>query len=131
MAAAKIIIEARVPSQTTVELCATEAAVLLNAADTIAVFGSNQTAVEGVVADGNLYVCGTGDSDIIAVASTRCDPEGHQGRRHVWCCTGPRTRPRDHRFRPSPLGRNRRRHRHRRVLHAENIDNEEIARTVD
>lgn len=65
---AKIIIEARVPSQTTVELCANEAAVLLNAADTIAVFGSNQTAAEGVVAaDGNLYVCGTGDSDIIAV----------------------------------------------------------------
>ena len=65
---AKIIIEAHVPAQTTVELCANEAAVLLNEEDTIAVFGSNQTAAEGVVAaDGNLYVCGCDDDSIIAV----------------------------------------------------------------
>lgn len=65
---AKIIIEARVPAQTTVELCATEASVILNAADTIAIFGSNQTAAEGVItANQNLFLCGTDDSSIIAV----------------------------------------------------------------
>ena len=65
---AKIIIEVRVPSQTTVELCATEASVILNKEDTIAIFGSNQTSAEGVVtADENLYVCGTSDDSIIAV----------------------------------------------------------------
>ena len=65
---AKIIIEARVPAQTQVDLCANEAAVILNEADTIAVFGSNQTAAEGVLsANNNLFVCGSGDTDIIAV----------------------------------------------------------------
>ncbi|MBR2697187.1 MAG: substrate-binding domain-containing protein, partial [Clostridia bacterium] len=65
---AKIIIEARVPAQTTVELCSNEAAVILNEADTIAVFGSNQVAAEGIImADGNLFVCGSGDDNIIAV----------------------------------------------------------------
>ena len=65
---AKIIIEVRVPSKTTVELCSTEAAVILNEADTIAIFGSNQTAAEGVIAaDANLYVCGTADDTVIAV----------------------------------------------------------------
>ena len=65
---AKIIIEAHAPAQTTVELCATEASVILNAEDTIAVFGSNQTAAEGVItANETLMVCGSGDDDIIAV----------------------------------------------------------------
>ena len=45
---AKIIIEARVPARTTVELCTNEAAVILNEADTIAVIGSNQTAAESM-----------------------------------------------------------------------------------
>ena len=65
---AKIIIEAKVPAQSTVELCANEASVLLNEDDLIAVFGSNQVAAEGVVAaDKNLFKCGTGDDTVIAV----------------------------------------------------------------
>ena len=65
---AKIIIEALVPAQSTVELCANEASVLLNKEDLISVFGSNQVAAEGVVAaDKNLFKCGTGDDTIIAV----------------------------------------------------------------
>ena len=67
-AEAKIIIEARVPAQTTVELCANEAAVILNEADTIAIFGSNQTAAEGILAaDANLFVCGSGEGQILTV----------------------------------------------------------------
>ena len=65
---AKIIIEVRVPSATYVDLCATEASVILNEEDTIAIFGSNQVAAEGVlVANESLYVCGSGDDEIIAV----------------------------------------------------------------
>ena len=65
---AKIVIEVRVPTATLVELCATEAAVILNKADTIAVFGSNQVAAEGIiVANENLFVLGSTDEDIIAV----------------------------------------------------------------
>ena len=91
---AKIIIEAKVPAQSTVELCANEASVLLNEEDLIAVFGSNQVAAEGVVAaDNNLFKCGTGDDTVIAVgfdsgATRCCDPVP---RRH---------RPRDHRSAP-------------------------------
>ncbi len=63
-----MILEVRVPSQTTTELCATEAGVILNESDTIAIFGTNQTGAEGVVtADETLHVCGTGDDQIIAV----------------------------------------------------------------
>lgn len=65
---AKVIIEVRVPSQTTTELCATEAGVILNAADTIAIFGSNQVAAEGVItANEMLNVTGSTDDTIIAV----------------------------------------------------------------
>lgn len=65
---AKVIIDVRVPAQTTTELCATEAGVLLNMADTIAIFGSNQVAAEGVItANETLNVCGVGDDQIIAV----------------------------------------------------------------
>lgn len=67
-ASADVVIEVRVPAQTTTELCATEAGVILNKADTIAIFGSNQVAAEGVVtANETLLVCGTGDDQIIAV----------------------------------------------------------------
>ena len=59
-ASADIIIEVAVPAQTTVELCATEASVILNKADTIGVFGSNQVAAEGILtANGNLGVLGS------------------------------------------------------------------------
>lgn len=65
---AKIIIEVRVPAQTTTELCATEAGVVLNESDTIAIFGSNQVAAEGIItANEILNVCGTADNQIIAV----------------------------------------------------------------
>lgn len=58
---ADVTIEVRVPAQTTVELCATEAGVILNESDTIAIFGSNQPAAEGIItANGTLNVCGEG-----------------------------------------------------------------------
>lgn len=64
---ADIIIEVRVPAQTTTELTAIEAQTILNKDDTIAIFGSNQTAAEGLVtANENLGVLGSGDDDIIA-----------------------------------------------------------------
>ena len=56
-ASADIIIEVAVPAQTTVELCTTEASVIMNKADTIGMFGSNQVAAEGILtANGNLGV---------------------------------------------------------------------------
>ena len=59
-ASANIIIEVAVPAQTTVELCATEASVIMNKADTIGMFGSNQVAAEGILtANENLNVLGT------------------------------------------------------------------------
>ncbi len=65
---ANVIIEVRVPSQTTTELTAIEASTILNQKDTIAIFGSNQTAAEGVVtANDNLSVLGTGEGQIIGV----------------------------------------------------------------
>jgi ribose transport system substrate-binding protein len=65
---ANIIIEVRVPAQTTTELCATEAGVVLNESDTIAIFGSNQVAAEGIItANEMLGVCGSEDTQIIAV----------------------------------------------------------------
>ncbi len=65
---ADVIIEVRVPAQTTTELCATEAGVILNEADTIAIFGSNQVAAEGVItANETLNLCGSEDTQIIAV----------------------------------------------------------------
>lgn len=58
---ADVTIEVRVPAQTTTELCATEAGVILNETDTIAIFGSNQVAAEGVItANETLQVCGEG-----------------------------------------------------------------------
>lgn len=67
-ASADVIIEVRVPSQTTTELCATEAGVVLNEKDTIAIFGSNQVSAEGIVtANETLQICGTDKDKIIAV----------------------------------------------------------------
>ncbi len=68
-ASADIIIEVAVPAQTTVELCATEASVILNKADTIGVFGSNQVAAEGILtANENLNVLGTDPASSILAA---------------------------------------------------------------
>ena len=60
-------IEVAVPAQTTVELCATEASNIMNKADTIAMFGSNQVSAEGVLtANQNLNKLGTGDDQIVS-----------------------------------------------------------------
>jgi ribose transport system substrate-binding protein len=65
---ANVIIEVRVPSQTTTELTAIEASTILNEKDTIAIFGSNQVAAEGIVtANDNLSVLGTSADQIIGV----------------------------------------------------------------
>ncbi|MGN1171292.1 MAG: substrate-binding domain-containing protein [Lachnospiraceae bacterium] len=68
-ASADVIIEVAVPAQTTVELCATEASVILNKADTIGMFGSNQVAAEGILtANENLDVLGTDPETSILAA---------------------------------------------------------------
>ena len=68
-ASANIIIDVAVPAQTTVELCATEASNILNKADTIGIFGSNQVAAEGILtANGNLNVLGSYPSTSILAA---------------------------------------------------------------
>ena len=68
-ASADIIIEVAVPAQTTVEMCATEASVILNKADTIGMFGSNQVAAEGILtANENLDVLGTDPATSILAA---------------------------------------------------------------
>lgn len=68
-ASADIIIEVAVPAQTTVELCATEASVILNKADTIGMFGSNQVAAEGILtANEQLDVLGTDPESTILAA---------------------------------------------------------------
>lgn len=66
---ADIILEVAVPAQTTVEMCATEAANIMNKEDTIAMFGSNQVSAEGVLtADQNLSKLGSDpEKNIIAV----------------------------------------------------------------
>ena len=57
---ADVIIEVSVPAQTTVELCSTAAQAIMSKSDTVGIFGSNQTAAEGVLAaDANLSVLGT------------------------------------------------------------------------
>ena len=67
-ASANVIIEVRVPSQTTTELCATEASAILNQSDTIGLFGSNQVSAEGILtANQNLGKLGSTDDKVIAV----------------------------------------------------------------
>ncbi len=66
---ADIIIEVAVPAQTTVELCATEASVILNKSDTIGIFGSNQVAAEGILtANENLDKLGSDPATKILAA---------------------------------------------------------------
>lgn len=68
---ADVIIEVRVPSQATSELCATEAGALLNETDLIGIMGTNQETAEGIItanemlgklgsdaAAGNVIACG-------------------------------------------------------------------------
>ena len=62
---ANVIIEVRVPSQTTIELTSTEAGVFLNEDDTVAIFANTQDTTEGVlVANENLNKLGTGDDQV-------------------------------------------------------------------
>ena len=57
---ADVVIQVAVPAQTTVELCSTEAQAILSQENCIAIFGSNQTAAEGVLAaNANLNVLGS------------------------------------------------------------------------
>lgn len=65
---ADVVIQVAVPAQTTVELCSTEAANIMNKEDTIAIFGSNQVSAEGVLtANNNLNVLGSDpEKNIIA-----------------------------------------------------------------
>ena len=66
---ADIIIEAAVPAQTTVGLCADEASFIMNKADTIGMFGSNQVAAEGILtANEKLNVLGTDPETSILAA---------------------------------------------------------------
>lgn len=65
---ADVIINVRSAAQTTVEMCATEATVLLNDPNIVGIFGSNQVAAEGIIsANENLNVTGSEDTNIIAV----------------------------------------------------------------
>ena len=69
---ADVVIQVAVPAQTTVELCSTEAQAILSQENCIAIFGSNQTAAEGVLAaNANLNVLGSdaGAGDVIGVGS--------------------------------------------------------------
>lgn len=67
-ASADVILEVRVPSQATSELCATEAGVLLNKSDLIAVMATNSETTEGLLtADEMLCKLGSDPtSDILA-----------------------------------------------------------------
>lgn len=68
-ASADVIIEVAVPAQTTVELCATAAATILNKEDTLGMFGSNQVAAEGILsANENLGVLGTKPGETVLAA---------------------------------------------------------------
>ena len=63
---AKIIIETLVPSQVTAELSAIDCQNLLNKADIIALYGSNQHSAEAMVtANENLQKLGTGEGQVI------------------------------------------------------------------
>lgn len=66
---ANVVIEVLVPAQVTSELSAIDCQTLLNKADTIAIYGSNQHSGEAMVtANENLNKFGTGDDKIIGVA---------------------------------------------------------------
>lgn len=66
---ADVVIEILVPSQVTSELSAIDCQTLLNKADTIAVYGSNQHSGEAMVTGNeNLQKFGTGDDKVLAIA---------------------------------------------------------------
>ena len=66
---ADIIIDVAVPAQTTVELCATEASAIMNKADLIGIFGSNQVAAEGILsANETLQILGSDPESTVLAA---------------------------------------------------------------
>ncbi len=66
---ANVVIEVLVPAQVTSELSSIDCQTLLNKADTIAIYGSNQHSGEAMVtANENLNKFGTGDTNVIGVA---------------------------------------------------------------
>ena len=73
----EVIIDVGVPAQTTVELASQEAKNIMSKADTIAIFGSNQTTAEGVItAEESLSVLGTDpEKNIIAAGFDAGSPQ--------------------------------------------------------
>jgi ABC-type sugar transport system, periplasmic component len=68
VAGAEVVLEVRVPADTSSELCAIEGQTLLNKEDTIAIYASNQGSAEALVtANENIGKCGVEDGQIIAV----------------------------------------------------------------
>lgn len=64
---ADVIIDVRVPASVTSELSAADATALMNEADTVAIYGSNEHSANGMItANENLGKLGTGDGQIIA-----------------------------------------------------------------
>lgn len=77
LADASVVIEIAVPAQTTVELSAAEAQKIMAKEDTVAIFGSNQTTIEGVItANGTLNKLGTDpETSIIAAGFDAGTPQ--------------------------------------------------------
>lgn len=64
---ANVVIDVRVPAQVTSELSAADATALMNEADTIAIYGSNEHSANAIItANENLSKCGTGEGQIVA-----------------------------------------------------------------
>ncbi len=64
---ANVVIDVRVPSSVTSELSAADATALMNEADTVAIYGSNEHSANAIItANENLSKCGTGEGQIIA-----------------------------------------------------------------
>lgn len=64
---ANVTIDVRVPAQVTSELSAADATALMNEADTIAIYGSNEHSANAIItANENLSKCGTGEGQIVA-----------------------------------------------------------------
>lgn len=64
---ANVTIDVRVPASVTSELSAADATALMNEADTIAIYASNEHSANGIItANENLQKCGTGEGKIVA-----------------------------------------------------------------
>ncbi len=64
---ANVVIDVRVPSSVTSELSAADATALMNEADTVAIYGSNEHSANAIItANENLSKCGTGEGQIVA-----------------------------------------------------------------